>query len=159
MAKIKFSQREPGVWYCHPERLSTAASPLLKPVSYPLVIFKVLPFRFRAVWWWVRDHGFDPSSNICIWIMSRTCVHFFVGGGVQLLSSVQLFYPALPQSTGEGLPFPSPDDLPNPDIRPASPALAGGFFTAEPPGKPDHFFSLFFFFTFKVGIITAFGES
>ena len=34
------------------------------------------------------------------------------------------------------LPFPSPGDLPDPLIVPASPALAGGFFTAEPPGKP-----------------------
>ena len=34
------------------------------------------------------------------------------------------------------LPFPSPGDRPNPGIEPASPALAGGFFTAEPPGKP-----------------------
>ena len=36
------------------------------------------------------------------------------------------------------LPFLSPGDLPAPGIEPtspASPALAGGFFTAEPPGK------------------------
>ena len=38
-----------------------------------------------------------------------------------------------------GLPFPTPGDLPDPGIKPvslASPALAGGFFTSEPPGKP-----------------------
>ena len=35
-----------------------------------------------------------------------------------------------------GLPFPSPEDLPNPGIESTSPALAGGFFTAEPPGLP-----------------------
>ena len=35
-----------------------------------------------------------------------------------------------------GLPFPSPGDLPNPGIEPVSPALAGGFFTAEPSGNP-----------------------
>ena len=28
-------------------------------------------------------------------------------------------------------------DLPSPGIEPLSPALAGGFFTAEPPGKPQ----------------------
>ena len=33
-----------------------------------------------------------------------------------------------------GLPFPSPGDLPNPGIEPSS-ALAGRFFTVEPPGK------------------------
>ena len=34
------------------------------------------------------------------------------------------------------MPFPSPEDLPDPEIEPKSPALAGGSFTAEPPGKP-----------------------
>ena len=31
-----------------------------------------------------------------------------------------------------GLPFPPPGDLPNPGIEPASPALAGRFFTTKP---------------------------
>ena len=35
-----------------------------------------------------------------------------------------------------GLPFPSPGDLADPGIQPASPALEGEFFTTEPPGKP-----------------------
>ena len=35
-----------------------------------------------------------------------------------------------------GLPFPSAGDLSDPRIEPVSPALAGGFFTTEPPGKP-----------------------
>ena len=35
----------------------------------------------------------------------------------------------------EWLPFPSPGDLPDPGIEPASPALAGGFFTTEPHEK------------------------
>ena len=39
------------------------------------------------------------------------------------------------QDYWSGLPFPSPGDLPSPGIEPASPALAGGFFTTEPPGK------------------------
>ena len=34
------------------------------------------------------------------------------------------------------LPFPPPGDLPDPGIEPISPALAGGLFTTEPPGKP-----------------------
>ena len=40
------------------------------------------------------------------------------------------------QGYRSGLPFPSLEDLPNPGIKPMSPALAGGFFTTEPPGKP-----------------------
>ena len=39
------------------------------------------------------------------------------------------------QEYWSGLPFPSPGDLPNPAVEPASPALAGGFFTTVPPGK------------------------
>ena len=35
------------------------------------------------------------------------------------------------------LSFPSPGDLPHPGIKLMSPALAGGFFTTEPPGKPS----------------------
>ena len=36
-----------------------------------------------------------------------------------------------------GLPFPPPWNLPDPGIKLASPALAGGFFTlSQPPGKP-----------------------
>ena len=48
-----------------------------------------------------------------------------------------------PLSTGfsrqeywNGLPFPSPGNLPDPGIKPVSPVLAGRFFTTEPPGKP-----------------------
>ena len=43
------------------------------------------------------------------------------------------------QEHWSGLPFPSPRDLPNPGIKSISPALAGGFFTTEPPGKPRSF--------------------
>ena len=38
-----------------------------------------------------------------------------------------------------GLPFPTPGDLLDPEIQsisPASPALAGRFFTTAPPGRP-----------------------
>ena len=49
------------------------------------------------------------------------------------------------QEYWSGLPFPSLRGLPNPVIKPGSPALAGGFFTVEPPGKPMnvHILALF----------------
>ena len=43
------------------------------------------------------------------------------------------------QEYWSGLPFPTPEDLPDPGIEPmslASPALAGRFFTTVPPGSP-----------------------
>ena len=71
---------------------------------------------------------------------------------VQLLIHVQLFVAPwaaahkAPLSMGfprqeywSWLSVPSPGDLPNPGIEPttpASPALAGAFFTTEPPEKP-----------------------
>ena len=39
------------------------------------------------------------------------------------------------QEYWSGLPYPSPGDLSDSGIKPASPALASRFFTAEPPGK------------------------
>ena len=68
---------------------------------------------------------------------------------VKLLSCVQLFvtpwtvaYQASPsmgfsrQEYWNGLPLPSPGDLPNPGIKPGSPALQADALTSEPPGKP-----------------------
>ena len=40
------------------------------------------------------------------------------------------------QEYWSGLPFPSPVDLLDPEIKSIFPAFAGGFFTIEPPGKP-----------------------
>ena len=73
-----------------------------------------------------------------------------VAGGAQPLSRVRLFaipwtvvYQAplsmgfLRQEYQSGLPFPSPENIPNPEIEPSSPGLAGKFFTTEPPGKPN----------------------
>ena len=65
----------------------------------------------------------------------------------ELLSCVQLFWDSMDcslpgsslslgfrrQEYWSGLPFPSPGDVPDPGIKPASPALAGRFFTTEPP--------------------------
>ena len=39
------------------------------------------------------------------------------------------------QEHWSGLPFPPPD-LPDPGMETASPAVAGRFFTTEPPGEP-----------------------
>ena len=40
------------------------------------------------------------------------------------------------QEYWSGLPFPSSEDLLDFLIKPVAPALAGGFFIIEPPGKP-----------------------
>ena len=68
---------------------------------------------------------------------------------VKSLSSVQLFVtpwtvahqasPSMEVSRHEywsGLPFPSPEDLPDPGIEPRSPALQADTLPSEPPGNP-----------------------
>ena len=40
------------------------------------------------------------------------------------------------QGSWSGLPFPSPEDLPDPGIKPRSPALQADSLPSEPPGKP-----------------------
>ena len=49
-----------------------------------------------------------------------------------------------------GLPFPTPEDLPDPGVEPASPALTGGFFTTAQPGKLQipHISDIIFVFLF-----------
>ena len=41
------------------------------------------------------------------------------------------------QEYWSGLPFPSPEDLPNPGIEPGSPTLQADTLPSEPPGKPS----------------------
>ena len=51
------------------------------------------------------------------------------------------------QNTGVGLPFPSLREHPNPGVEPiylASLALAGGFFTTAPLGKPTYTYTYSF---------------
>ena len=41
------------------------------------------------------------------------------------------------KNTGMGLPFPSPEDLPDPGIQPRSPTLSVDALPSEPPGKSN----------------------
>jgi len=93
-------------------------------------------------------------------IVQKVCVC------AQLLSHVQLFCDTWivafkahlsmgfhRQEYWNGLPFPSPGDLPHPGIEPSSPAypaLVGRFFTIEPPGKPMESYAIHF--KFKNGL-------
>ena len=51
------------------------------------------------------------------------------------------------QESWSGLPFPSPEDLPDPGTEPTSLALTGEFFTtSEPPVKPMTLYNLYFIY-------------
>ena len=99
--------------------------------------------------WLARKEIISGSliARVCVCVC--TCAHTFtfVLCCVQLFATPRTVAFQGPLSMGfsrqekwSGLLFPPPPGDPlNPGIKPASlesPALAGGFFTAEPPGKP-----------------------
>ena len=56
------------------------------------------------------------------------------------------------QEYWSGLPFPSPGDLPNPGIKPRSPALQVDSLLSEPPEKPHSVAKFSEFIVFLVNI-------
>ena len=72
-------------------------------------------------WWWWFCLSLVFNSFATLWTVA---------------CQVRLFMGFSRQEYLSGLPLPSPGDRPNPGIELGSPALAGGFFTTEPSGKP-----------------------
>ena len=72
-------------------------------------------------------------------------IFFFLLSCVRLFETPWTVAHQAPPSMGfsrqgywNGLPFPSPGDLPDPGIEPRSPALEADALTSEPPRKPQH---------------------
>ena len=75
------------------------------------------------------------NFSLCIFTYACCCVRLFATPWTvahQALLSMGFSR----QEYWSGLPFPSPEDLPDPGIELTSPALTGGFFTTASPGKP-----------------------
>ena len=71
---------------------------------------------------------------MCVCVCVCCCVQLFeTPWTVAHQAPLSMGFPR--QENWSGLPFPSPGDLPGPGIKFASPTLASGFFTSEPPGK------------------------
>ena len=89
---------------------------------------------------WSRVGPFEQCLSYCSRIAQcvLSCVRFFaIPGTVARQAPPSMGFPR--QEYWGGLPFSSPGDLTNPGTEPESPespALAGGFFTVEPLGKP-----------------------
>ena len=70
----------------------------------------------------------------CCCLVAKSCLNLATPWAVTCQAPLFMGLPK--QEYWSELPFLSPRDLPDPGIKPASPALAGGFFITEPPGKP-----------------------
>ena len=96
------------------------------------------------------------TSRVCVYY-SRSCVHFFVTSWT-IAHQAPLSMGFSRREYWSGLPFPSPGDLPDPGIKPASlasPALACSLLS-EPPGKPStHVFLLNFFFCGNIEVLLS----
>ena len=88
--------------------------------------------------------------NVCLCVCVCMCMCVCMRAHALSLSDVGFFVTPwtiacqAPLSMGlsrqeywSGLPFPTPGDLPDPGIKPTSPALAGKIFTTVLPGKPQ----------------------
>ena len=80
------------------------------------------------------DKGCSLGQRVCVRARSRSVVSDSATPWT-VARQVSLPMGFSRQEYRSGLPLPSPGDLPDPGIKPASPALAGGFFTTLPPGR------------------------
>ena len=88
--------------------------------------------------------------TICCCLVTKSCLILCDLWTIAFQAPLSLGFPR--QDYWSGLPFPSPGHLPDPGIIPASPALAGGVFTTEPPGKPKYTIEIH---KYKVNLILA----
>ena len=87
----------------------------------------------RCTFKWLKRYTLCCILCVCVQSLSYVgpCATPWTVGAHQTPLSMEFSQ----QEYWSGLPFP-PGDLPNPRIEPA---LADGFFTTEPPGKPKGF--------------------
>ena len=125
-------------------------NPMWAQALFLFATFPALLFLLNEVpWQTVRAHCM--SYVLSCWVEAKAVwAEVTQQQQMKMLSCVRLFVSPwtvahqAPLSMGlyrqehwSGLPLPSPGDLPDLGIEPRSPALADGFFTAEPPGKPN----------------------
>ena len=76
----------------------------------------------------------EPGSiSVCGSLVTKSCPAPVTPWTVACQAPLSMGF--LRQECWSRLPFPSPGALPDPGVKPVSPALAGGFFTTEPTGK------------------------
>ena len=88
---------------------------------------------------WLRYKGKSCYGFLCCCCLVQVISNSFVTSWT-ITCQAPLFMPFSRKEYWNGLPFPSPGDLPYAGVEAAPPALASRFFTTEPPGTPLGFF-------------------
>ena len=104
-----------------------------------LQILIIAPLNINSIFFWQYHSLIQNYVCMYVWYhimcaQSPSHVCLFVTPWVVACQSL-LSTEFSSQEYCSGLPFSSPEDLPNPGIVAGSPALIGGFFPTEPPGK------------------------
>ena len=109
-------------------------------LSYTEVAEFMLPLFIDKKAYFLYFHSLRVLSNI---LSFKNCVCLVVSYSFvtpwTVAHQAPLSMELSRQEHWSGVPLPLPENLPNPGIKPmslASPALAGGFLTLVPPGKP-----------------------
>ena len=89
-----------------------------------IILFLSTCHTLSSIIGWLFSHLIVSNSFVTLWTIAHQ-------------APLSMKFPR--QEYRSKLPFPSPRDLPNVEIKPTSPTLAGGFSTAEPPEKPTQF--------------------
>ena len=82
---------------------------------------------------WAEEPG-QHHSKVVVIVWSLNCARLFCDP-MDCNPPGSSVHGILQQEYRSGLPVPSPGDRPDPGIEPTSPALAGRFFTTQPPGN------------------------
>ena len=161
--KVKVAQLCPTL--CHPMDSTVHGihqARILEWVAYPFSSGSSWPRNrtrvsciaggFFTNWGKVRSRIMDPQRCVCpetqnlsicyptavlvsgCYLATNSCL-FVTPWTVALQTPLSMEFPR--QEYWSGLPFPPLGYLPRPGIKLVSPALAGGFFTTESPGKPS----------------------
>ena len=128
------------VWCWKKSVVPQSCPTLWDPMDCSLPGFSVLKIFQARILEWVAisfSRGSSRSRDLCV--LSRF-------SGVWLFETLWTVAHQVPlsmdfsrQEYWNGLPFPPLGYLPDPGIEPTSPALAGGFFTGGPTGKPQRY--------------------
>ena len=110
---------------------SSTACIVVSDSATPWTVARHTPLSMGILQARIQEWIAVPSSRASSQPRDRTQVPHIAGGFFTSWATREA------QEYWSGLPFPSPADLPRPGTGPASPALAGRFFTTEPPGNPS----------------------
>ena len=101
-------------------------------------MYKKLQGRGREKEGLVTELAHTQLCPVCVCSVAKSCLTLCHPWTIVCQAPLSMEFPR--QEYWSGLPFPPTGDFPLPGIKPASPvslALAGEFFTTEPPGKPQ----------------------